>query len=512
MSPTTVGGHLVPGIPGLYWRKFTRGSVFMNVNTTGTVNYTADRAYQTLDAQTAYAPGSLIPIPAQSALFLNLGSGGVPTNINPPVITSSGGAFVGDVLTLSSGETTNDWTGSPTSYTQQWQRVNPANQAVTDIAGQTGTTHTLVAADKTFRVRCRVRAVNASGTSPDAFSNLTAVVADPAGSIPVNFQLPTVREAIGFGLATNPVVGDVVYTDQGGFTNNPTSIAVQWQRDTSDIVGETNQNYLVQAADIGHTIRVVTIAHNSAGDSAPATSLPSGTVAATNAPTNTSPPTVSAPIWEEGFVATADDGDWTGTGITYTRIWQRADPAGTVTTIPGETGQTYTMVHADVGYRVRVITTATNTAGNSSATSQFSPQIIAAPPGPKPQNTSPPVITSTAFQVGGIVTTTDGVWTGATNPFTYEWIRVSADGSSFAVISGQTQNTYTLTQSDVGSVVESRVTASNQNGSVQQISGSSPVIVASGGSGGSSGGGSGVVTISSDLQRIEIRLDQRGLQ
>jgi hypothetical protein len=87
-------------------------------------------------------------------------------------------------------------------------------------------------------------------------------------------------------------------------------------------------------------------------------------------PVNTSPPTVSGTP-QDGQTLTASTGSWSGTQpITYGYEWQRCDSGGAnCAPIAGATGPTYLATSADVGRTLRVVVTATNSAGSASATS-----------------------------------------------------------------------------------------------------------------------------------------------
>lgn len=81
-----------------------------------------------------------------------------------------------------------------------------------------------------------------------------------------------------------------------------------------------------------------------------------------------------------------------------------------------------------------------------------------------PSNTVPPEITGDPY-VGETLTTTTGTWTG--NPvFTYQWRRNGIN------ISGETANTYIITDNDLTSTLSVLVTATNAAGSSTQVSNS----------------------------------------
>lgn len=93
-----------------------------------------------------------------------------PQNTARPTIT--GEARVGQELTASDGT----WTNSPTGYTYQWQRCDIDATICLAVAGATGKTYGVRAADVGYRLRVTVTARNASGSGA-ATSALTDIVA-----------------------------------------------------------------------------------------------------------------------------------------------------------------------------------------------------------------------------------------------------------------------------------------------------------------------------------------------
>lgn len=85
--------------------------------------------------------------------------------------------------------------------------------------------------------------------------------------------------------------------------------------------------------------------------------------------------------------------------------------------------------------------------------------ISGTPPTPAaPVNTVAPLVSGSAVE-GSVLTCSTGTWTGYPAPtFSYQW---RADGSD---ISGQTNNTYTTLNGDVGKAITCRVTGSNASG------------------------------------------------
>jgi DNA-binding beta-propeller fold protein YncE len=80
-----------------------------------------------------------------------------------------------------------------------------------------------------------------------------------------------------------------------------------------------------------------------------------------------------------------------------------------------------------------------------------------------PSNTAPPTITGTARR-GETLTEHHGAWTGSPTGYGYQWMRCDSGGSSCSNISGATDQTYVLTQDDVGHTIRVAETATNAGG------------------------------------------------
>jgi hypothetical protein len=94
----------------------------------------------------------------------------------------------------------------------------------------------------------------------------------------------------------------------------------------------------------------------------------------------------------------------------------------------------------------------------------------------KPGNVTSPVISGTA-EVGQTLISTDGTWNG-TPPiaFNYQWDRCDATGKNCSLITGETTNTYTVQQADVGDTIQSNVTGTNSDGVDHQPSAVTAVV------------------------------------
>jgi hypothetical protein len=109
------------------------------------------------------------------------------------------------------------------------------------------------------------------------------------------------------------------------------------------------------------------------------------------APVNAALPTIAGTA-QVGQVLTASPGSWTSdTTPTFTYAWRQCDAAGNgCAAITTATAATYTVATADLGKTLRVVATATNPSGSTSATSAQTAAITAA--GTTPPVTTPPVV------------------------------------------------------------------------------------------------------------------------
>lgn len=89
------------------------------------------------------------------------------------------------------------------------------------------------------------------------------------------------------------------------------------------------------------------------------------------------------------------------------------------------------------------------------------------PPMGEPMNREAPQLSRS----DDVLSTSDGDWVGATEPFTYSWFRCEGTSEvSCDRIFGQTEDSYELVEADVGNRIRSRVTASNEAGSADAFS------------------------------------------
>jgi HYR domain-containing protein/List-Bact-rpt repeat protein len=102
-------------------------------------------------------------------------------------------------------------------------------------------------------------------------------------AVPVNTGLPVV--------SGTPYNGQTLKTTNGTWTGSPTSYKYQWEdcnekgEGCSSIAGASGLEYTLTSADIGHTVRVLVVAINSGGESAPAESAATAIVTASSSGT-----------------------------------------------------------------------------------------------------------------------------------------------------------------------------------------------------------------------------------
>lgn len=217
---------------------------------------------------------ALVSALAASVLTALAGAGGgvagpshvlvAPKNESRPTI--SGTRRVGETLTANPGT----WSGTlPITYTYQWVRCNAQMANCANRANSRRIT--LVDGDRGRRMLVVVTARNSDGTGQASVN--TGTIAGRASG-PQNTSIPTISGTLREGetLTANPGVWS---------GTEPIAYAYQWQRCDSNggncasVAGATNRTYVVTAADVSRSVRVIVTARN-AGGSRAATSAPTG--------------------------------------------------------------------------------------------------------------------------------------------------------------------------------------------------------------------------------------------
>jgi hypothetical protein len=382
-----------------------------------------------------------------------------PASVSPPLV--SGVAREGETLTASTGS----WSGSPTAFAYQWQRSGDGGASWADIAGSDADSYVLASEDVGSVVRVVVTASNAGG-SGSAPSEPTPVV-DPM-SPPSNVAPPVIS-----GIARE---GELLSASTGSWTGPPTTYSYSWARcdqngeNCASVSWADASDHRLREEDVGFTVVVEVTASNSAG-SASATSEPTDVVLPLP-PANEAPPTVSG-VPEEGEVLTATSGIWRSAApVSYAYQWQSSPDGGASwVDIDGAASSSYSLTSGEVGLVMRVVVTASNVGGPSSAPSAATATV--GQPGP-PINVMPPSFSGYA-QDGAALTAFPGVWSGSPTAYAYQWQRSTDGGQTWTDVADAVSPTYSLTGADVGAAVRVVVTASNDLGSATMPSHSADV-------------------------------------
>jgi hypothetical protein len=340
-------------------------------------------------------------------------------------------------LTCRQGE----WTGSePITYTFHWLR-NGAQ-----IAGETGVTYTVQAADEGKEISCEVTATNSTGKASKK-------------SNPKLIQEATFTSTTAPSITGKPEKGQKL-TCSGAKWSQPTSGAetYEWEREKTNgsketIAGAKSETLVVEEGDVGDVLYCVVGATNSTGkQTAHATSgafsIPSSGVPALeggSAPSITGTP-------ELGHELVCQHGSWTEHPTSYLYQWMRE---GSPISTAKNAG--YEVQKADEGYQISCQVIAKNGEGPSAAA--VSSAVLV--PGTRPLNTAPPEVSAASKEprVGEALTCQRGQWEGAPAPeYHYEWLH---NGVGPALASTAL---YTVKESDRGYTLSCVVRAENSAG------------------------------------------------
>jgi fibronectin type 3 domain-containing protein len=272
--------------------------------------------------------------------------------------------------------------------------------------------------------------------------------------LPQATVLPTVS---GTTVRTN-----VMGATGGVWTNSPRTLAYQWERcDTSGhncqaIPGATRPTYQLTNVDEGSTITIAVSATNTSGTTT-ATAISSGVVTALP-PVATGRPALSTLGVQQSVAVSVTNGTWQATGLsTYTTAWQRCNSSGaSCAPINGATGGSYTPTAADVGHTLVVVVTATNVDGSVPSASAASDVVLPA----APRWRDLPVLSANNGYVGGVLSITDGVFTGPA--VTSDVTQIMRCTNACTAISSAPS--YTIATADIGAILRVRETASNAGG------------------------------------------------
>ena len=375
----------------------------------------------------------------------------LPSNTSLPSITGS--LIDGSTLTAITGS----WSGTaPLNYSYQWELCNTTGEACKEI-NNTSSLLTLADSDVGSTLRVIVTATNTAG-STSATSDPTSLI---NALLPSNTSLPSITGSLIDGSTLTAITGSWSGTA-------PLNYSYQWElcNTTGEACKEINNTsslLTLADSDVGSTLRVIVTATNTAGSTS-ATSDPTSLINAL-LPSNTSLPSITGSLID-GSTLTAITGSWSGTApLNYSYQWELCNTTGEACKEINNTSSLLTLADSDVGSTLRVIVTATNTAGSTSATSDPTSLINAL----LPSNTSLPSITGSLID-GSTLTAITGSWSGtAPLNYSYQWELCNTTGEACKEINN-TSSLLTLADSDVGSTLRVIVTATNTAGSTSATS------------------------------------------
>jgi hypothetical protein len=296
---------------------------------------------------------------------------------NPPA-----GRFLTIPTTIATGTTTpvpGSWNPAPTSplaptYTYQWQDCDAATGLTcTDISGATSRTYTVASTDVGSKLQVVITAANSAGTGHAVLTSAGPAVT----AAPIDRSAPIV---------SGPTQdGQTLTADHGTWGGTaPITYSYQWRR--CDSAGKncgavfttpsTSPTYVLQDADLGHTLSVVITATNSVSS----TQQGSFPESAAITPGNTGAPSISGAA-QEGNTLTESHGSWLPSNSTLGYQWETCDASGAgCSAIPGATSQAYKLTSSDVGHAVVVQETASQNGATSSPASSAPTGVVQAAP------------------------------------------------------------------------------------------------------------------------------------
>lgn len=411
------------------------------------------------------------------------------------VVPARGTAYaVGVVLNGLPG----NWKGA-VSYGYLWQRcASPTAANCTTIPGQTALTYMLTAPDAGSSVRFMVTATNSSG-STTAFGNSQVIVAGALlpPSVTRSFMLlksdgepPSARDE--YFVVGRDVNARASWSDAFSVTRAWQRCALSGSGSCVPIPGQTTQQYVMTAADVGFGVRLEETASNPAGSTTAVSNISpmirSGTlpkpVLNGMGPSMRPANTPQADYYRVGTSLGTTDGTWAQPAPTFAYGWQRCPATSDAcVAIGGQTTDRYLLVLADVGSRIRAAVIATNSAGATVATSNMS-EVIRAAAGYPPQLAGGAqeirltVVSGPGDRVGSVLRGTNGPWANSPTIVTIGWLRcITRKIESCQPIPGATTVERTVDASDINFVLMLKVTASNAAGSSTVLSNNNPQIL-----------------------------------
>ncbi|WEK54740.1 MAG: S-layer homology domain-containing protein [Candidatus Cohnella colombiensis] len=384
-------------------------------------------------------------------------------------VTVTGTAQVGEHLTGSYTYNDSDSDLEGISVFKWYRADDAAGTNKTAIAGATGTTYTLMAADLGKRISFEVKPVAQTGiTTGTAVESSRTSAVIPAEAAPVASNVAVT----GTAQVGETLTGSYTYSDVNGDAQGTSTF--KWYR--ADDSAGTNKIAIAGAIGTTYTLTIADLGKHISFEVTPiANKAPTTGVAVESSRTLAVIPAEAAPVASNVTVTgTAQVGETLTGSYTYSDVngdaqgtstfkWYRADDAAGTnkTAIAGATGTTYTLAVADLGkhisFEVTPVANKAPTTGVAVESGRTS-AVIPAEAAPVASNVT---VTGTA-QVGETLTgsyTYSDVNNDTEATSTFKWYRADdVAGTNKTAIAGATGTTYTLTIADLGKHISFEVT------------------------------------------------------
>ncbi len=257
------------------------------------------------------------------------------------------------------------------------------------------------------------------------------------------------------------------------------------------IEGESSRSHEVTADDVGHTFRVKVTA-KSEGFEDTAVSPPTDPVVVADAPEANGSPLLLNPLdnppaplvpgttisiderpagWYPFHASTFNWFGYTPSGVVLQ--WQRCDASGAACAdIEGAELSTYYVTDADVGSTLRLVSSAENSQGSASTTSEPSSVIHALAKPVAPSSPEAPEAWPQPPREKDTLTAPSQLWGNGSGELsqygvagrTYQWSRCDAEGGNCSAIPTANDPTYLLADGDVGHTFRVQIIAANATG------------------------------------------------
>ena len=433
----------------------------------------------------------------------------LPTPANTVAPTVSGSAQVSRVVTLSNGT----WTGRPASYAYKWYSCTSAKAAglslpsgCTQIPGATASSFQLLAGQQARFVLGMVTATNRAGSTV-RYTATTAAVTVPAPYAPSAF----IRAAVeidgiaGDAISGRAMVGSVLIADEGTWLGYPIPVKTfsYWYRCVTQVTNtsttqptgcyviegsEGDTNHIVTLEDLGSYLLYEVIATNSQGvvrNYTPSTTAVTATPVAYVQPSLTGDPSYNSSL-------ELDEGAWAtppSVGVDFDYSWYRCetDSPTVISGLPidcdliaGETQSSYSVIQEDLGFYVFGVVTALNDFDESASAISDSLGMSDA----TPELLSTPAISGTRV-AGNDLTVDDAEYVAYPEAtVSIQWLRCTATittatatlPGTCSLIAGETGQSYSLADADLGLFITARTTITNTLGTITTVAASTVAV------------------------------------